>query len=282
MCADVAAKLLRLSADHRRIQDDFWSSMSGSLTELVIILDGARKAIRLDVLTQLTNLTSLKINLHKCLDKRLGSYTLSLPGLKSLYVLGLGARDLTLHCPELRSLTLEECWIIEGTLSLPASLEDLALRCKEMTATHTLRDTFPVSSLHGLTSLHCQLPDSLIPDDLYGFLPAMSALRTLDLVLDYRQFPPRNGQLPPLLPASLLVIRYIMVSGRSLGPADLQCFTDAGQLPELQSMTLHSCQGWEDNVWHSLMEIQEKSNVEVILSVAWIDQYSFPHIQLNR
>ena len=73
-----------------------------------------------------------------------------------------------------------------------------------------------------------------------------------------------------------------MVSGRSLGPADLQCFTDAGQLPELQSMTLHSCQGWEDNVWHSLMEIQEKSNVEVILSVAWIDQCSFPHIQLNR
>ena len=263
--ADLAVKLLRVSTKHRRIQDKFWPAISKTLTELIVILDAAREALRLDLLSQLSNLTSLKIGSGKWLGERPRPYVLSIFSLKSLYARCLSATELTLACPELRSPTLEECRI-RGSLSLPASLEDFRLRGA---STPHMQEAFPVSSLLGLTSLHCSLPDSMKPDLLYNILPSMSALRTLDLVLDHGWLPVPwiLGQLPPLLPASLLAVRYFVTSPNGLGPVDLQRLSDACQLPELQSLSLHNCAGWDPQMWRSLEKVGQGSNVKVIVGM---------------
>ena len=261
--ADVAARLLRLSTYHHRIQDEFWSGVSKTLTELVVILDPDREALRLDVLNQLTSLTSLKIGSCKWLDERPRPYVFSVPSLKSLYVRCLSATDLTLACPELHILTLEECRI-KGSLSLPASLKDFKIRGA---STRHMQEAFPVSSLLGLISLHCSLPETMKPDLLYDILPSMSALRTLELCLNHGWLPVpwAVGQLPPLLPTSLLSVRYFVTSQSGLGPVDLQRLADACQLPELQSMSLQNCAGWDPEMWRSLEQVGKGSNVKVFV-----------------
>ena len=183
----------------------------------------------MDLLAQLTNLTSLRIDMVRDsdgdIDEVAASYTVSLPGLKSLHAAQIKAIDLTLLCPGLRSLTMEDS-SISGNLSLPAFLEELSIRGRLQ-----MDRAFPVSSLLGLTSLLCDVPRGMTQELLFGALPSMTALRNLDLIL-------MNGQLPSLLPGSLRAIKYILMSGDKVSPRELQHFAGACQLPELQELML--------------------------------------------
>ena len=79
----------------------------------------AQQPIRMDVLTQLTNLTSLWIYMDLDMKDNNDSHTrevdassiLNLPGLRSLHMTSFRARDLLLLCPKLRKLTMDYPWI---------------------------------------------------------------------------------------------------------------------------------------------------------------------------
>ena len=81
--------------------------------------------LRMDVLSCLTQLTRLKIFQADgaFTNKSSASYTMNIPGLKSLHMVYYKLEDLTLECPRLVSLTLEKSKI-SGQLSLEAPLED--------------------------------------------------------------------------------------------------------------------------------------------------------------
>ena len=94
--AGLATRLLRLSTGYHDIQDNFWSALSESLTKLAVTMGPhADEPIRMDVLSQLTSLTSLRIDmvqdsngdmdeLHPMSQFEVAaSYTVSLPALKA-------------------------------------------------------------------------------------------------------------------------------------------------------------------------------------------------------
>ena len=242
--------------------------MSERLTELCVNLEAAQ--IRMEVLNQLTNLKRLRITLNTDASDDeseklpLGStksYALSLPGLDSLYVDGLLAEGFALHCPSLRSLTMQFCMIL-GNFSLQASLEDFAIRG---ISGPRMKETFPVSSLLGLTSLHCQPPGHMKSELLFGALPSMSALKVLELV-SY------NEQLPPALPASLQEIKYILPTSSLWTPAQLQHVAAACKLPELQSLSLYNCEKWEPSELRALQKVAKESKAEVTVRDNWVDE----------
>ena len=261
-CADLAAKLLWLSPTHQRFQDEFWPALSERLTELCVDIPDDHKAMRTDVLTQLTSLTFLKIRVNDGATRDTGvevaaSYTLSLPGLTSLHLSSITTEDLVLLCPRLRSLTLDYP-SVRGCLSLPASLEELSIRGFTAPPMHKTS----MSGLRGLTSLLCNVPGGMTQSFLFGILPSMSALRSLDLVLS-------DGQVPPRLPGTLRAIRYYLVDVTyptptvPLSSRELQHFAGACQLPELQSMSLCNRYIWTADEKQALNKIQAESSVTV-------------------
>ncbi len=132
-------------------------------------------------LNQLIHLTNLDVhNTGKCCaDRASRSHVLELPELKRLYMYEGVLKDLTLNCPRLRSLLLNSCEV-KGHIVLQASLENLSV--KGCSFDH---EAFPRSSLLGLTRLRWQCPTRTKHRDnmLYGILPSMSRLRSLDLLI---------------------------------------------------------------------------------------------------
>ena len=265
VCAAVAANLFRLVLVpyYQCIQDDIWGPLSERLTELCVTLAPHEdQPMRMDVLTQLTNLVSLKICIGRFIDDEVtASYALSHPGLKSLYMRGINVRNLELRCPRLRSLVMDYAYI-EGVLSFPASLEDLSIRGISSSPIH---EPFPVSKLLGLTSLLCHVPLSIDRDALYAALPSMAVLRKLDIISYF-------GQLPPLLPPSLRAIRYFLTGEYPLSSQELQHFAKACQLPELQSMGLYNFGTWKPSEISTLQKIQQESKVSIIVKENWDDE----------
>ena len=201
-CAGLANKLLRLSTRYQLIQGIFWSALSVRLTELSVSLAlQGPEPLRLEVLNQLSSLTYLAIDMcgdadqNRCEDGEevADSHAVSLPRLKSLHMTQVITEDLNLECPELRSLIMEDCRI-RGNLIIPACLEEFSLR-----GTPPMHDASAVRNLLALTSLACCVAGNMKQDLLYGFLPLMPVLRSLDLKLS-------SGQLPPQLPVSLQVV----------------------------------------------------------------------------
>ncbi|CAL5218921.1 g667 [Coccomyxa viridis] len=261
----VAAKLFRLNTNYCRIQDDIWGALSERMTELTLNLTPHKdEPMRMSVLTQLTSLVSLEIcimgdPLGDMDDEVTASYHLSLPGLESLHMRGINAKNLSLHCPRLRNLVMDYPYI-EGILSLPASLEDFAIR-----GVAPFHEPFPVSNLLGLTSLLCHVPLSIDRDALYAALPSMSALRKLDIISFF-------GQLPPLLPPSLRAVRYFVTGEYPLSSQELQHFAKACKLPELQSMGLYNCQTWKPYEIRTLQKIQQECKANIIVEKNWKDE----------
>ncbi len=274
--AELATRLLRSSTRLQHIQEDFWSALSENLTELYFIMDPhPYKPMRLDVLTQLTNLTSLKFNMIEGMSdvewdaaayEPATSFVLSLPRLKSLHMRQIQADNLTLLCPELRSLTIDGLRL-KGDLSLPASLEDLSID-SSWHYTFKLHEAAAVIALRGLTSLLCHVPEGVKQAFLFGILPSMSALRNLDVALC-------TGQLPPRLPGSLRAIRYSLVDAiyfrraGPLSPRELQHFAGACQLPELQSISMCNSSKWTPGVLQAIEKIQAESSVDVSVEESW-------------
>ncbi len=223
----------------------------------------------MDVLTQLSKLTSLCICLDPDMKNSNGSdiqevdasYVMDLPGLRSLHMTSIGAKDLVLLCPELRSLTMDYP-SIKGNLSLPASLEDLSMRGL---SGPPMNEPYQASNLLGLTSLLCHASGPMEQDQLYAMLPLMSALKTFVLIT-------LNEKLPPLLPASLQALSYILESDASLSSEELQHVAAACQLPELQSLNLYKCLSWKPRELCALQNIQMESKAKVILKEKWVDE----------
>ena len=238
VCADVSPMLLNLSTidDNTylfgRVHDGFWDALSESLVKLSIEMhapyvfrqdDIARRWM--SVFNKLTDLTSLKVCGSIWYDT---TCVLDLPRLKNLHISQLSTSKLTLKCPVLRSLTLQRC-TITGPFSLDAPLEHLACEGNVNICVH---EAFPPSNFLGLKSLRLHLwreRYQLIPDQINGFLPYMSMLRTVDLVFN-------KGSLPLQLPASLQSLSYYLE--RYWGPGDLERFADTCRLPHLQSINL--------------------------------------------
>ncbi len=228
----------------------------------------------MDVLTQLNNLTSLRI----CMEVDVkdsnnnfiyevdASYTMDLPGLKSLHMTGIEARDLILLCPRLRSLTVDYPFI-KGKVYLPASLEDLSVRGMSGPPMH---EPYQISDLLGLTSLLCHACGPIDQDQLYATLPSMSALKTLILIS-------LNGKLPPLLPASLRVIKYILDSEEPLSSKELQHLASPCLLPEVQAVSLYNHQTWKPSELRALQKIKRESKVAVIVKENWADEDNIVH-----
>ena len=128
-------------------------------------------------------------------------------------------------------------------------------------------EPFQVSNLLGLTSLLCHASGPMEQDRLYAMLPSMSALETLVLIL-------LNGQLPPLLPANLRMIRYILQFSNSLSSEELQHVAAACLLPELQSVSLHKRYSWTPSELRALQKIKKESKIEVIVVDYWVDEDS--------
>ena len=261
--AGVAAKLFRLVPYHQEVQDGIWGALSERLTEVSLDLTSDEdQPMRMDVLTQLTNLVSLKICMVGNRDHEVStSYTLSHPILRSLHMRRINVRNLDLRCPRLHSLVMDYP-SIKGVLSFPASLEDLSYRGIAILPFHEL---FPVSKLLGLTSLLCHVLLSMDRDSLYAILPSMSALRRLDIIMF-------NGQLPALLPSGLQAIRYFMLGEDPLSSQELQHFARACKLPELQSIGLYNCQTWTPSEISAVQKIQQESKAKVIVEENWVDE----------
>ena len=273
LCAAVAAKLLRLSPFHHYIQNDIWGAMSERLTELSVNLTPHRdKPMQISVLTQLTNLVSLQICIvsNRLDDEVTASYALSHSGLKRLHVRGIKAKNLSLLCPSLRSLVMDHVYV-EGTLSLPASLEDFAIRgtsgppFKEPFPGLFEQRTFPVSQLLGLTSFLCHVPYSIDQATLDAALPKMLALRKLDIISFF-------GKLPPRLPSGLRAIRYFLINDNPLSSKELKHFAKACQLPELQSIGLYNCKAWTPSEIVGLDKIQQESKVTITMKEHYLDE----------
>ena len=250
-------------------QTRFWAGLSNSLTELSITVGveyeyghqqtypRADTFIRTDMLTQLKNLTSLKIQGYRCCVNRYYriqhySYGMDLPGLRNLHMADFAACDMKLNCPNLRSLTLEHCWFFRGRLSLQAPLEELSWTGLSNLEVH---EAFPLSNLLGLTYCQCQFIGADDQERFYAILPQMSMLKTLDFVL-------YSDALPPRLPASLQNIRYLTLNWDS---RNLERIEDTCQLPALQSISLLNSGRWLPNVLSSLKDVQQASKAKVIL-----------------
>ena len=251
VCADLANKLLRVSTKCQRIQDNFWSALSERLMDLSVILAlQGPEPLGLEVLSQLSNLTNLVINMggdadqDRCDDgdEVADSHAVSLPRLKSLHMEHVITEDLSLQCPKLRSLQMEDCRI-RGNLILPACLEEFSVD-----RTPAMHDASAVRNLLALTSLAYYVAGDIEQDLLYGFLPLMPVLRNLDLKV-------RSGQLPPQLPVSLQVVKYSLCDSTPLSSGELQHFAGACQLPALQSISLSTAYPWLPWEVHALQEI---------------------------
>ncbi len=203
-------------------------------------------------ITCLDCLTSLEIYTPDCHIHDSHSCVLNLPGLECLYIQRLVMKDLVIGCPRLCKVTLEDCWIQER-LFLPASLKECFFRRECV-----LRGMFPLGNQCGLTRLHCHLPLGcrMSADALYGVLPCMSELRTLELDIF-------ECGLPGLLPGSLRAIRYTVWARWE--PRNIQHVADACQLPELQEFMLLGRHKWAPHDMRSIQEIKGKSKSKIIM-----------------
>lgn len=180
------------------------------------------------------------------------SCVLNLPEIECLHIERLEMKDLVIGCPRLSKVTLQDCWIDECLL-LPVSLEELFIRRECV-----IHGAFPLSNLCGLTRLHCHLSlgCGLSADDLYGILPSMSRLQTLELDLF-------EWGLPRLLPGSLRAVRYTLWAGWE--PRDMQHVANTCQLPELQELMLLGRHKWAPHDLRSIKEIKERSKPKITM-----------------
>ena len=232
-------------------QYNFWAALSENLTELSVIMHPADQPVRVADLTQLTQLTSLKLSLPMTAAVRTISDRLNLPGLRSLHLAYVRAKDLVLDCPRLRSLTMEYCYI-QRHISLQASLENFLFR--ELSG-FQIHDACPLSNLLGLTRLHCQ-------KRFFDILPFLSGLRTLEVSSD-------DGYLPPYLPSSLWTIKYFVRCTWSYQSSwcsrELQHLEMACQLPELQSLALWHMYEWIPQVGDAVQKLKGESKAKVTI-----------------
>ena len=251
-CADVTCRLLRLTpVEHAsRFQQKYWAGLSDNLTELSLNMDGPVEPIKMGLLTQLTNLTSLRMYNNVCHRRKLSvqhSYVIEVPRLKRLYISDVNVTNLTINCPALHTLDMS-CCKVWGRLLLQAPLENFS--CRGYRLCHVI---FPLSSFFGLTRLRMDHPCTMeqdiqlgrppfLPhldtsgkseDRFYGILPLLSNLRILDLIID-------GSGLPPHLPTGLESIKYVLRSGGTWSFGDCESLASACQLPELQSITVLS------------------------------------------
>ena len=251
-----------LSTNHHRIQDSFWSALSNHLTELsVIITPDGSEPLRIDVLNQLSKLTNLTLGMSGVDDVTDTIYDIpishsSLPRLESVRMKDFTAKDVDLLCPRLRSLYLEQC-PTKGKLFLPPSLEESKITGKSGSLSF-IDEASAVHNLLGLTSLIFYGSSDPEQDLLYKVLPSMSVLRHLELRSD-------EGQLPPLLPVSLRVIRYYLNGRTPLSSRELQRFAAACQLPALQRMSLDNPYIWLPYELEDLKQVQAESKAKVIV-----------------
>ena len=203
-------------------------------------------------ITCLNSLTSLEIytpdshifDSHLCV--------VNLPELECLHIERLVIKDLVIGCRQLSRFTLKDCWI-EERLLLPASLEELSFRRECI-----LRGPVPLSNLIGLTRLHfhLSLDCKMSAGSLYGILPCMLKLRTLELDIF-------ECGIPCQLPASLRAIRCTLWAGWD--PGNIQHVANTCQLPELQVFMLLGCHKWAPHDLALMKEIKEQSRPKVII-----------------
>ena len=236
----MASSLLKPGGYERYRQNAFSALLSQNATRLTVNL--ASVSI-LDVLSQLTGLISLKtygdMDLWEMLNKDYSGCVLKIPSLQRLSMSGIYARDLTVQCPQLRTLHIGLCHITESP-SLQAPVEEFTLR---------------LTTVGGLD----------MPRGIFGILPSMSSLRTLE-------FHSPTGKLPPLLPASLRVVRYIMEFPRCFYVAELQHLPAACQLPEVQSVCLHHLDKWMPKELSAIQEHAKESKASVVVKDDWADE----------
>ena len=262
--ADMTQKLFKLppwdTDQHAaQIQDDYWAAMAHSLTELEMVVDAADEPLRMAVLTQLSKLTSLKLENtgYNCYN-RPASYVLDLPGVTSLELGNLHGKVLTLTCPGLRRLDLFNCRIYDQ-ISLQAPLEKFYCQGGSGFRVH---EAFPLSNLLGLTSLQCDLSRNTRHSSCLIILPSLSGLLSLTIQTD-------DGLSPPFLPSSLSTIEYYVRSASVLDPKQLVHIGKACQLPELQCITLRHLFEWEPNFVQGFRKFKGKSKAKVTWEDSW-------------
>ena len=174
---------------------DCWATLSSCLTGLSFTVDPAdRQLLQPTCLNQLTRLTRLEFDELDPTSDRADElyYALKLPALEVLCVECLGASELPLQCPQLKTLRIERFAI--GKLHLQASLEHL--HCCEG-GDFIIHEGFPISNLIGLTYLSLNVSYDIATEAaLFQGLPLMTRLRVLDLG-DIK------CSLPAILPSSL-------------------------------------------------------------------------------
>ena len=264
--------LLRLTASkHTSLsQNAFWAGVSHSLTKLSFDTEGPVDPLRMDLLSQLYNLTTLTIVEYGCPHSTRGrdsSYLIKVPGLQTLDLFGVDLDDLTLECPKLGSLIIRDSWI-RRRLMLKNPLANFS-----STGGSGRHAALATSILLGLTSLQWSLPYESKQETFYNVLPLMSRLRSLDLFID-REHPcsARRGDepnhLPTRLPNSLQTIRYVLKASARWCPRDAQSFAEACQLPELESISLISYMTsykWTQDDLRAFEDIKVKTKAKVII-----------------
>ena len=221
--------------------------------------------IRMAVLTQLRNLSSLKMCHTFSHNHGQGeplSYVLDHPGLKSLRVAHFEVNRLELHCPRLRNLTVYccHCFEVPGSLSLQAPLDKLFWSGYRGPTMHV---GFPTSNVFGLSHLHIGLFGQSSRDILLKTLPLMFKLKTLDLFIHSGH----HGEFPDSeeLPASLQAIRYVIMKHSLSLRRRGQSLAKICQLPNLQSMTLLRWGRWDAEEQSMLKRVKEQSKAQLIL-----------------
>ncbi len=126
---------------------------------------------------------------------------------------------------------------ITGSLSLQAPVQELALRIK---------------TLEGLD----------LPRGIFQILPSMLALRTLEIHTP-------TGNLPPLLPASLQVVRYIITWPSPFASVELQHLPAACHLPEVQSVRVYRYGDWTPSELSAIEKLAKESKANVIVKENW-------------
>lgn len=104
-----------------------------------------------------------------------------------------------------------------------------------------------------------------MPCGIFEILSSMTVLRTLEICSLTRH-------LPPLLPASLQEVTYIMALPSCLMSIELQHLPSACQLPQVQRVCLYHWKNWMPKELSAIQEVAKESKAEVVVKENWADE----------